>query len=86
MATTEIKIAFIGGGSRDRVRKLMFDLALCPELGGQVALHDIDIEAAREMFVRMLRASRDFLPGWNLHELPDQPEMTDRISACPCLH
>jgi hypothetical protein len=25
----------------------MFDLALCPELGGRVALYDIDIDAAR---------------------------------------
>jgi alpha-galactosidase len=47
MADTELKIAYIGGGSRDWARKLMIDLALCPELGGRVALYDIDIDAAR---------------------------------------
>jgi len=47
MTATELKIAYIGGGSREWARKLMFDLALCPELGGQVALYDIDMDAAR---------------------------------------
>lgn len=42
-----LKIAYIGGGSRQWARKLMFDLALCPELTGQVALYDIDISSAR---------------------------------------
>jgi len=43
----ELKIAYIGGGSRDWARKLMFDLALCPGLQGQVALYDIDLASAR---------------------------------------
>jgi len=43
----ELKIAYIGGGSRDWARKLMFDLALSPDLTGLVALYDIDIESAR---------------------------------------
>jgi len=43
----ELKIAYIGGGSREWARKLMFDLALCPELTGQVALYDIDMDSAR---------------------------------------
>ena len=42
-----LKIAYIGGGSRQWARKLMFDLALCPDLTGQVALYDIDISSAR---------------------------------------
>jgi alpha-galactosidase len=42
----ELKIAYIGGGSRDWARKLMVDLALCPDLTGAVALYDIDREAA----------------------------------------
>lgn len=48
MMTTPIslKIAYIGGGSRDWARKLMIDLALCPDLTGQVALYDIDRDAA----------------------------------------
>jgi alpha-galactosidase/6-phospho-beta-glucosidase family protein len=42
-----LKIAYIGGGSRDWARKLMIDLALCPELTGEVALYDVDMESAR---------------------------------------
>ncbi len=47
MTALELKIAYIGGGSREWARKLMFDLALSPELTGQVALYDIDPESAR---------------------------------------
>jgi len=42
-----LKIAYIGGGSRDWAHKLMIDLALCPELTGEVALYDIDMDSAR---------------------------------------
>ncbi|CAG1000261.1 alpha-galactosidase [Anaerolineales bacterium] len=42
-----LKIAYIGGGSRDWARKLMIDLALCPNLTGEVALYDIDMDSAR---------------------------------------
>ena len=42
-----MKIAYIGGGSREWARKLMFDLALCPDLDGSVSLYDIDLESAR---------------------------------------
>jgi alpha-galactosidase len=47
MTVTDLKIAYVGGGSREWARKLMFDLALCPDLSGSVALYDIDLEAAR---------------------------------------
>ncbi len=47
MAATELKIAYIGGGSRDWARKLMFDLGCCPDLGGRMALYDIDEDSAR---------------------------------------
>ena len=42
-----LKIAYMGGGSRDWARKLMIDLALCPDLTGEVALYDIDMDSAR---------------------------------------
>ncbi|MCL6590751.1 MAG: alpha-glucosidase/alpha-galactosidase [Firmicutes bacterium] len=42
----DIKIAYIGGGSRNWAWRLMADLALEPDLAGQVALYDIDFEAA----------------------------------------
>jgi alpha-galactosidase len=46
-STTSLKIAYIGGGSREWARKLMIDLALCPELSGEVILYDIDLESAK---------------------------------------
>lgn len=60
MHPIELKIAYIGGGSRDWARKLMFDLALCPDLTGTVALYDIDVESAKlnERFGNWLHASR----------------------------
>lgn len=42
-----LKIAYIGGGSREWARKLMIDLALCSELTGEIALYDIDMDSAR---------------------------------------
>lgn len=43
----ELKIAYIGGGSRGWAWKLMSDLALEPALSGTVYLYDIDHEAAK---------------------------------------
>lgn len=43
---SELKIAYIGGGSRNWARKLMCDLALDPQLSGVVSLYDIDGGAA----------------------------------------
>ncbi len=42
-----LKIAYIGGGSREWARKLMIDLALCPDLTGEALLYDIDMDSAR---------------------------------------
>lgn len=41
-----IKIAYIGGGSREWAAKLMMDLALSERLCGTLALYDIDASAA----------------------------------------
>ncbi|HSI82463.1 MAG: alpha-galactosidase [Candidatus Methylacidiphilales bacterium] len=43
----EIKIAYLGGGSREWAGKLMADLALTNKIAGTLVLHDIDTEAAR---------------------------------------
>lgn len=43
----EIKIAYIGGGSKLWARNLMQDLALAEGLSGEVRLYDIDVPAAR---------------------------------------
>lgn len=41
------KIAYIGGGSKQWARTFMTDLALSEDLSGEIALYDIDIEAAK---------------------------------------
>ena len=41
-----IKIAYIGGGSKQWARVFMSDLALAENFGGEIALYDIDKEAA----------------------------------------
>jgi alpha-galactosidase len=43
---SDLKIAYIGGGSRGWAWRLMADLALEPDLTGQVALYDIDFLSA----------------------------------------
>ncbi len=42
-----LKIAYIGGGSKQWARVFMADLAATEDLGGEIALYDIDLEAAR---------------------------------------
>ncbi len=42
-----IKLAYIGGGSKQWARVFMADLAATEDLGGEIALYDIDLEAAR---------------------------------------
>lgn len=46
MNKKNIKIAYIGGGSKQWARVFMNDLALCDDLSGEIGLYDIDIEAA----------------------------------------
>jgi len=43
----ELKIAYIGGGSRGWAWGLMSDLAAAEDISGQVALYDIDFDAAK---------------------------------------
>ena len=42
-----VKLAYIGGGSRGWAWGLMSDLASCPDMSGDVYLYDIDFEAAK---------------------------------------
>ncbi len=45
--TMKIKLAYIGGGSKQWARVFMNDLALTEGIEGEIALYDIDLEAAR---------------------------------------
>ena len=47
MDKKNIKIAYIGGGSRGWAWGLMSDLVVCDDLCGNVDLYDIDFEAAK---------------------------------------
>ena len=44
---TDVRIAYIGGGSRGWAWTFMTDLALEPSLGGTIRLYDIDENAAK---------------------------------------
>ena len=46
LGVENLKIAYIGGGSRGWAWKLMSDLAVAGDISGQVDLYDIDYEAA----------------------------------------
>ena len=43
----DIKIAYIGGGSRGWAWGLMSDLASCDDMSGRVDLYDIDFERVK---------------------------------------
>ncbi len=66
MTLTDLKIAYVGGGSRDWARKLIFDLALCPDLGGRVALYDLNVQAAQlnEEFGNWLQGQPGVVSRW----------------------
>ena len=67
-----LKIAYIGGGSRDWARKLMIDLALCPDLTGEVTLYDIDLEAARlnEQLGNWIQSQPGVVSHWHYTAVP----------------
>ncbi len=73
---TEVKIAYLGGGSREWARKLMIDLALYPELGGQMALYDIDHEAAglNEQLGNWLQDQPGVMSRWKYEVAPTLEE------------
>ena len=61
-----VKIAYIGGGSRAWAHNLMNDLATEQEIGGEVRLYDIDKAAARvnEKIGNDLSAREDVVGKW----------------------
>jgi len=76
MSVTALKVAYIGGGSREWARKLMIDLALCPDLTGEVALYDIDMEAARlnEQLGNWLQEQPGVISSWCYTAVPTLQE------------
>lgn len=62
-----IKIAYIGGGSKQWARIFMYDLALCPDLTGEIGLFDLDVPAAvrNQQIGERINQSPDTLSRWN---------------------
>lgn len=62
-----IKLAYIGGGSKAWARVFMNDLALSEGLGGEIALYDIDIAAARrnQKIGQKINALENTRSQWN---------------------
>ncbi len=65
----ELKIAYIGGGSRGWAWGLMSDLATCSDMSGEVYLYDIDYEAAKhnEEIGNMYNSVEGACSHWNYH-------------------
>jgi len=63
---TDIRIAYIGGGSRGWAWKFMTDLALEPSMSGTIALYDIDEAAARanEIIGNAVSARKEAVGKW----------------------
>lgn len=75
-----IKIAYVGGGSRGWAWGLMSDLASCDDISGDVYLYDIDLEAAQhnEIIGNMFNDCEGAKSKWQYHAVPTAKEaMTD---------
>lgn len=64
-----VKIAYIGGGSRGWAWGLMSDLAAAEDMSGEVALYDIDREAAarNEVIGNRMNGLPQARSAWNYH-------------------
>lgn len=64
-----IKIAYIGGGSRGWAWGLMSDLAACSDISGEVYLYDIDFQAAynNELIGNMFNTCENAKSSWSYH-------------------
>ena len=77
-----VKIAYIGGGSRGWAWGLMSDLAAAEDMSGEVALYDIDREAAARNEVignRMNGCRRRAPPGITMRQTAWARRWTARI-------
>ena len=63
----DVKIVYIGGGSRGWAWKFMSDLAVCEDMSGSVYLYDIDLEAAEhnEVIGNKFNDAEGAVARWN---------------------
>ena len=73
---SDIKIAYIGGGSRGWAWGLMSDLASCSDISGNVFLYDIDFEAAKhnEIIGNQFRDAEGAKSVWQYHAVETAKE------------
>ena len=71
-----IKIAYVGGGSRGWAWGLMSDLVACDDISGDVYLYDIDFEAAQhnEIIGNMFNDCEGAKSRWQYHAVPTAKE------------
>lgn len=64
---SDIKIAYIGGGSRGWAWGLMSDLVSCEDISGEVMLYDINLDAAKqnEIIGNKYNQAEGALSSWN---------------------
>lgn len=69
----KIKIAYLGGGSKQWARVFMYDLALCEDLTGEIGLYDIDMEAARrnQQIGAKINEAKETISKWNYVVYPE---------------
>lgn len=67
MEKKNIKLAYIGGGSKMWARVFMNDLALCKDMTGEIGLYDIDMEAANrnKRIGEHINQSPEICTKWN---------------------
>lgn len=72
----DIKIAYIGGGSRGWAWGLMSDLASCADISGNVDLYDIDFEAAQnnEIIGNKYKELENAKSSWNYRAVKNLKE------------
>ena len=71
-----LKLAYIGGGSRGWAWTLMSDLARCSDMSGDVYLYDIDFEAAQhnEIIGNLYSKNPEAKSVWNYHAVKTAQE------------
>lgn len=71
-----LKIAYIGGGSRVWARTLMVDLALESDLNGHINLYDIDFQAAKmnETLGNWIGTHSEAHSSWNYNAVETLPQ------------
>lgn len=76
---TDVKIAYIGGGSRGWAWGLMSDLASCEDMSGSVYLYDIDYEAsiANEIIGNKYNGIEGAKSMWSYHAVKTPKEALD---------